>query len=118
MLGNGVEVDGAEVVDGGPQADGGHDRRRAGLELVGQIARLEAVEPHAADHAPSAQERRHRFQQFPLAVEHAHARRAEHLVAAEGQEVAIERLHVGLLMRHALRAVDQHHGPDLVGRGE
>ena len=34
--------------------------------------------------------------------------RAQHLVAAEGQEVAVQRAHVHRQMRHALRAVQQH----------
>ena len=82
--------------------------------LARQVARLEAVQQHAADHAPAAQERRHGLQQLPLAVEHAHARRPQHLVAAEDEEIDVQGLHVGLLVRHALGPVDQHQCPGLV----
>ena len=106
---DGVEADRVQVVDGRAQADGRHDRRRAGFELGRQLGRLEAVERHAADHAAAAQKRRHRFEQFAAAVEHADARGPEHLVAAEGQEIGAQRLHVGRQVRHALGRVDQHH---------
>ena len=105
---NGVEADRVQVVDRRAQADGRHDRRRAGLELGGQLGRLEAAGGHAADHAAAAQEWRHRLQQFAAAIEHADARGAEHLVAAEGQEIGVERHHVGRRVRHALGRVDQH----------
>ncbi len=45
---------------------------------------------HAANHAAAAQERRHRLEQFAPAVQHAHARGAEHLVPAEGQKVGVQ----------------------------
>ena len=99
----------AQIVDRRAQADGRHDRRRAGFELGGQIGRLEAIQPNAADHAAAAQKRRHGFEQFAPAVQHAHARGPEHLVSAEGQEIGPERLHVGRQVRHALGRVDQHH---------
>ena len=69
---------------------------------------------HAADHAPAAQEGRHGLQQFPLAIEHADARRAQHLVAAEDEEIDVQGLHVGLLVRHALGPIHQHQGAGLV----
>ncbi len=115
---DGLHADAVEIIDGRAQADGGTIGRRAGLELGRQVARLEAVQQHAADHAPAAQERRHRLQQLPLAVEHADARGPQHLVPAEGQEIAVQGLHVGLLVRHALGPVDQHHGPGLVGAAD
>ena len=97
-----------QIVDRRAQADGRHDRRRAGFELGGQLGRLEALGRDAADHAAAAQERRHRFEQFAPAIEHADARGPEHLVAAEGQKVGAQRADVDLLVRHALGRVDQH----------
>ena len=67
---------------------------RAGLELVGQVVVGGLLEGDRADHVAAALIRRHRFQQRGLAVEHADAGRAEHLVPGEGVEIAIERLHV------------------------
>ena len=43
-----------------------------------------------------------------LAVEHADAGRAEHLVAGEHVEIGVERLHVDRHVAHGLGAVDQH----------
>ncbi len=45
---------------------------------------------------PPPRNRGHRVEQRFLAVEDADARGAEHLVTAEGEEVDVERLHVGL----------------------
>ena len=69
-----VQADRVQIVDRRAQADGRHDRRRAGFELGRQIGRLEAFERHAADHAAAAQKRRHRVEQLAAAVEHADAR--------------------------------------------
>ena len=76
-----------QVIDRRAEPDRGHDRRRAGFELGRQLGRREAVAPDAADHAAAAEERRHGVEQFLAAVEDADAGRAEHLVAAEGEEV-------------------------------
>ncbi len=42
-----------------------------------------------------------------FAVEHADAGGPEELVAGEGVEIGVERLHVDLHVRHGLRAIDQ-----------
>ena len=115
---DGVHADAVEIIDGRAQADGRDDRRRAGLELGRQVARLEAIQQHAADHAPAAQERRHGLQQLALAVEHADARRPQHLVAAEDEEIDVQGLHVGLLVRHALGPVQQRQAARPGARGE
>ena len=86
----------------------GHDRRRAGFELGGQLGGREAVGPDAVDHAAAAEERRHGVEQFFAAVEHADAGGAEHLVAAEGEEVGAEFADVRGEVRHALGGVDEH----------
>ena len=86
--------------------------------LAGSSAGSKPSSRHAADHAAAAQERRHRLQQFAAAVEHADAGGPEHLVPAEGQKVGVQRLHVGRLMRHALRRVDQHQRPGARARGD
>ena len=111
---DGVDARVVEIVDRRAERDGRGDRRRARLELRRQLGRREPIEIHAVDHAAAAQERRHRVEQLFAAVEHADARGAEHLVAAERQEVGAERDHVGRPMRHALSRVDQHDRPGRV----
>ena len=108
VAGDFFEADQVEVIDRRAERDGGRDRRRAGFELGRQLGGREAVGPDAVDHAAAAEERRHRVEQFLAAVEHADAGGAEHLVAAEGEEVGAELADVGRQVRHALGRVDQH----------
>ena len=70
-----------------------------------------AFDAHRQDHVAAALPGRHRRQQRLAPVEHADAGRAVDLVAGEGIEVAVERLHVDRLVRHRLRAVEQHRHP-------
>ena len=107
-----VETDGLQIVDGRRHGDGRDDGRRAGFELGGQLGRGEAVEPHFVDHAAAAQERRHRVEQRFFAVEDADARRAEHLVAAERQEVGVP----GRRRRSSCAARSGRHRPARVRR--
>ena len=69
------------------------------------------LEAHGEDHVATALPRRHGLEQRLAAVEHADAGGAVQLVAGEGIEIAIERLHVDALMRHRLRAIEQHRYP-------
>ena len=108
VAGDFVEADRVEVIDRGAERDGGGDRRRAGFEFGRQLGGREAVGPDAVDHAAAAEERRHRVEQFFAAVEHADAGGAEHLVAAEGEEVGAELADVRREVRHALGGVDEH----------
>ena len=55
--------------------------------LAGSSARGEPVEADVGDHVAAAEERRHGVEQRLAAPQHADARRAAHLVAAEGDEV-------------------------------
>ncbi len=48
------------------------------------------------------------FEQSGLAVEHTYAGGAEHLVAGERVEIAIEGLNVDLHVGHGLRTVDEY----------
>ena len=83
-----------EVVDGGAQADGAGDVRRAGLELVRQRVVGRLLERDRADHVAAALVRRHRLQERGLAVQDADAGRPVKLVAGEDVEVAVQLLHV------------------------
>ena len=76
--------------------------------LYGTVVVQRLLERDRRDHVAAALVRRHRLEQRAPAVEHADAGRAEHLVAREHVEVAVERLHVDHEVRHRLRAVDEH----------
>ena len=76
--------------------------------LYGRSLYVGLLEGDRADHVAAALVRRHRFEQLCLAVEHADAGGPEQLVPGEGVEIAVERLHVDLHVRHGLRAVHQH----------
>ena len=80
----------------------------AGLEFLRRVLEHALLEGHVLDHAAAALPRRHRFQLLGLAVEHADAGRAEHLVAGQHVEIGAERLHVDRHVTHGLGAVDQH----------
>ena len=58
------------------------------------------------DHVAAALPGRQAVEQILLAVEHADARRGEHLVPREHEEVGVELLHVDPHVRDRLRAVD------------
>ena len=83
------------------------DGRRARLELPGDLVELAAAQVDLADHLAAGQERRHRLEQLAPRPQRARAHRRQHLVAAEGVEVAAERPDVDRHVRHGLGAVDQ-----------
>jgi hypothetical protein len=107
---NGREIQAREIVHGGAEADDARDVRGAGFELVGQGVVRAALEAHGQDHVAAALVRRHLLEQRALAVQDARPRRAEHLVARERVEVAVERFHVDAQMRHGLSSVDERDG--------
>ncbi len=105
----------AEVVGGGPEAHGGRDVGRAGLELPRDVVELGPAEVDLADHLAAGEERRHRLEQRPAAPQRARPGRRQHLVAAERVEVAPDGRDVDRDVRHGLGAVDQHQRARLVG---
>src|SRR5690606_14940047 len=80
-------------------------------KLIGQRIPLGATHAHLADHVATSLPRGHGFEQVTLAIKHTDARGPTHLVAAKGEEVHTQRLHVYGHVRHALRPVKQHLGP-------
>src|SRR3954447_16348612 len=76
-----------EEVDRGVQPDRLGDRWRTGLELGRQLGRGETVETNVEDHVAATEERWHRLEQCLAAPQHTDARRPDHLVAAERDEV-------------------------------
>ena len=115
---DGVAVERLHEVHGRAEPDDARDVRRAGLELVRQRVVHGLAEAHREDHVAPALPGRHALEQRLSAVEHAHARRSEHLVSREGIEVAAELLHVHLEVRHRLRAVDERRDAPCLGGGD
>ena len=64
------------------------------------------------DHRAAGEEHRHLVEQLGAAPEHADAERAEHLVAAEGEEVDAEVVDVDRQVRHRLAGVEHDEGAD------
>ena len=114
MPGNGVHAKGRQVIDRRAQPDGGGNRRRAGLELVGNRVVDGFLERHRQDHVAAALEGLHFLKQRGLAVKHANAGWPAQLVAREGIEVAVQVLHIYGQVRRGLRAIDQHRHTALV----
>ena len=112
---DGGESYGADVVQSTRQPRCGHIVGRAGLELVGEAVESGVLEADLADHFAAAHIGWHLLQQRFLAVEHANARGAIDLVAAEGQEVAIQGLHIDGQMGCRLSGIEEH--GHLVGVG-
>ena len=117
MRAHGVHAQPVQVVDRRPQPDDLGDRLGAGLELPRQVVVGRALDADGLDHVAARLEGVHGLEQLAPAVEDPGAGRAEHLVAAEGVEVAAQRAHVNRLMGRALGAVDQHGGPGLLRGG-
>ena len=112
-----LEADLGDVVERDPEPVGLGDRRRAGLELVGELVPARAVECDRADHLAAEVERLHRLEQLTSAPQRTDAARAAQLVRREGKEVAAERLHVDVPVRRGLRGVDDHDRALLVRPG-
>ena len=115
MLLDGIEANAVDVVDGGGQSVGGHIVGRAGLELEGQALEGGTLPRHLVDHLAATLIGRQTVEPLLLAIEHTDTRRTVHLMAAEGQEIAVELLHVYGKVRCTLRTVDQHRDAVLVG---
>ena len=82
---------------------------RAGLELVRELGEDRTIAGDRFNHLAAGEERRHGVQQFFTSVENADAHGAVDLVAGEGEEIRVQRLHVHRNVRRALRAVDDQH---------
>src|SRR5207245_2945344 len=115
---DGIQAASAQVVDGCPESDHLGDRLRAGLELPGQVVIGGALDADRLDHVATGHERVHRLEQLAASVQDAGACRAEHLVAAEGIEVASQCPDVHRLVRRALRSVDQYGRAGLLCGGD
>ena len=96
-----------QVVDCRAESDRLGDRRRAGLELVGQLVPGGAFEIDRRDHVAAGEEGLHLIEDLGAAVQHADACRAERLVAGPGVEVGADRGGVHGHVGHGLCAVDQ-----------
>ena len=100
-----IEADGIDIVDGFCQSVGGHEIGRTSLELKGQAFEGGLLPRHLVDHLTPTLIRWQFLQPFLLAIKHANARGAIHLMSAEGKEVTVHRLHVHLEVRSTLGTV-------------
>ena len=112
-----VQADPLQVVEGGAEANDLGDRHRARLELDGHVGIGGALLADGPDHVAAGEEGIHLLQNLAPAVKDSSAGRAQHLVRAEGVEVAAGRLHVDAGVRRALGAVDKDGGAGRLGRG-
>ena len=76
------------------------------FKLVRQFRPRRALFGNVFNHFTAAQKRRHRFKQFPSAVQNADTHRRTHLVSAECKKIGSDSLHINLKMRNRLRAVN------------
>ena len=109
VLKNAILPDFIEKIDGCGESVCGDVVGRSGLEFEGQSLESRLFPCHAVDHLAATLIRRQFFEPFLLAVEYADARRTVHFMAAEGQEIAVERLHVEFRVGRTLGRVN-HHG--------
>ncbi len=112
-----IEPDVGDVVDRRAESHRFSDRLRAGLELVGQLAPGRLLERDRTDHVAAEVEGRHRLEQLRAAPEGADTGGAAELVRGEGEEVAVELLHVDRVVRRSLSGVDHHDRSLLVSPG-
>ena len=96
------------IIYGARQSRRGDVVGRAGFELVGQIVVGGVLERDVAYHLAAAHVGGQLLEPGAFAVEHADAGGAVHLVAREGEEVAVERLDIDAPVRGALSAVHEH----------
>ena len=118
MRGNGVHADVRDIIDCRRETVSAGDMRRAGFEAAGNIGKGGFLKCHAADHIAAALIRRHGVEQVGLAIEHTDAARPIELVAGEGVEIHIQRLHIDRAMHHGLGAIEQHQGALGVGQAD
>ena len=110
-----VHAQGRNIVDGLRQPVGGHIVGRSRLELERKVLEHSALEADTLNHLSPTLIRRQAVEPAFLAVKHADSRRAVHLVAAEGEEVAVHRLHVYREVGRALCSVNHHGNAMLMG---
>ena len=103
------KADALDIVNGRVQTHGVCRVDRAGLELVRELGEDRTIAGDRFNHLAAGEERRHGVQQFFTSVENADAHGAVDLVAGEGEEIRVQRLHVHRNVRRALRAVDDQH---------
>ena len=102
------QADGAEIVDRRTEADRVHVRARSGLEFPRELVPLGLRDRDPADHVAAVEERPHPLEQRLAAPDGPRARRREHLVPREHEEVGTEVLDVDGRVRDGLRGVHEH----------
>ena len=103
-----IDADPFHVVERRAQPHSVGDIAGAGLETCGRRVVVVFSNVTFWIMLPPPCHGRHDSSNSLLAEQDADARRAEHLVAGEDEEVAVERLHIDAHVRDRLRAVHQH----------
>lgn len=85
----GVHTVGFQIIDCRSQSHGSAGIDRACFEFVGQFRIDCIVAGNGFDHFPAGEERRHFFQQFLLAVQHADPHGSQHLVAGKCHKIHV-----------------------------
>ena len=106
-----VGIQRTEVTDRFAEADRTDIVRSPRLELERQFGVCSTRKTDRTDHVSPAHERRHLFQPFLLAVQHADSGRSVKFVSRKGIEIAIERLHIDPAVHNTLTTVHQHRHP-------
>ncbi len=115
MGGNGRHSHALHPIEGGAKSDGTADVRGASFELERDGSeRCAPFQTHLGNHFAPSSPRRHVFEDFALAVQHADACGAVGFVPTEHEEVAVEGRHIDLLVRSSLGAVNEDPGADAV----
>ena len=112
---DGFEAYGTDVVKRFGEAGGGDIVGGACLELEGQVVEGGMLEADGLYHFSSAHVGRDAVEPFLFSVEDAYSCRAVYLVAAEGEEVTVELLHVDGHVGCALGSVDEDRNVVFVG---
>ena len=107
--------DGGDVVERTGEACGGDVVGRAGFELIGEVVEGGVLEGYGLYHLAAAHVGGQAVEPLLLAIKDADAGGTVYLVTAEGEEVAVEVLHVDAEVGRALGSVDED--GDAVGMG-
>ena len=107
VLLNGIEADIIDIVDGCSKTVGSHVVGCACFELKGQALKGSLFPCHLVNHLATTLIGRQLLKPLLLAIEHANARWAVHLMTTEGKEVAVHSLYVYTEVGRTLGTIHQ-----------
>mmetsp|Transcript_20499 Transcript_20499/g.49921 ORF Transcript_20499/g.49921 Transcript_20499/m.49921 type:complete len:283 (-) Transcript_20499:679-1527(-) len=112
VLGNVVHSQFVEVVHSSAQGDRLGNGWRPSLEARRRVQVRRVIEIHVLNHLASPHPRRHALEHFIFAIQHTNPSGPHHLVTRRHQPVAIQGIHVDLLVGHCLTGIDENLGPN------